>query len=299
MYCTKCGTYIDDNAIYCKYCGAKTTDANAQKQSSARSDRLSRYSDEEYLYALDVYKRISGGPSQFTGGAFSLFFRRLLVGFVSIITLGIAAAWINCWLLRWEAEHTYINGRQLEFVGTGAALFVNYLKWTLLTLVTLGLYLLITQGIAYERWRVANTRIAYSDKPSEFTGKAIGLLGVRFLTSLVTLVTFGFGGGWAHCYTLRWFCEHTVYGGVHIRFDGRALDIFLKTLLWSFLSLITLGIYGFWFLVNVKKWNASNTHLDPLDIEIDSMSDEDAAAVESALQMIMDKRREEIQKLAE
>ena len=40
----------------------------------------------------------------------------------------------------WYAKHTVIDGRQVTFDGTGGQLFGNYIKWFLLTIITLGIY---------------------------------------------------------------------------------------------------------------------------------------------------------------
>lgn len=73
-------------------------------------------------------------------GAFSLYFRLLAVALVSTITLGIANPWMEVWLLKWIASKTSIDEKTLEYRGSGGKLFVNKLKWTLLFIVTLGIY---------------------------------------------------------------------------------------------------------------------------------------------------------------
>ena len=43
-------------------------------------------------------------------------------------------------LINWEAEHTVIEGKRLRFDGNGTQLFGSWIKWFLLTIITLGIY---------------------------------------------------------------------------------------------------------------------------------------------------------------
>ena len=56
---------------------------------------------------------------------------------ISVFTFGIAVPWAVCIKERWFAEHTIIDGNKITFDGTGAQLFGNYIKWILLTIITL------------------------------------------------------------------------------------------------------------------------------------------------------------------
>ena len=80
------------------------------------------------------------GRSQFTGGLLGLIGINLLQTFLIFITLGFGVPWAVCLKERWIAKHTIIDGRQLVFDGTGGQLFGNYIKWFLLTILTLGIY---------------------------------------------------------------------------------------------------------------------------------------------------------------
>ena len=41
---------------------------------------------------------------------------------------------------KWETEHTYIEGKQLEFTGDPFELFAKYIIWWALTIITFGIY---------------------------------------------------------------------------------------------------------------------------------------------------------------
>ncbi len=97
--------------------------------------------------------------SRFTGGLLGLIGINLLQGLIIGITFGIAAPWAICMKERWLAKHTYIDGRQLVFDGTGGQLFGNYIKWLLLTFITFGIYG-FWLDIKMKQWIVKHTHHA-------------------------------------------------------------------------------------------------------------------------------------------
>jgi len=79
-------------------------------------------------------------PFTFDGGAGSYFVMSLVAFLIIVLTLGIALPWAIVIKYRWRAEHTYINGQQLQFTGSGARLFGQWIKWLLLIVITFGIY---------------------------------------------------------------------------------------------------------------------------------------------------------------
>lgn len=64
----------------------------------------------------------------------------LLGAVISVLTLGLALPAAATASARWRATHTVLDGRRLTFDGKGAQLFGHYIKWWLLSVVTLGIY---------------------------------------------------------------------------------------------------------------------------------------------------------------
>lgn len=69
--------------------------------------------------------------SYFDGGLLQLIGYNILGILVTIFTLGICLPWAYCMIYRWEAKHTVINGRRLEFDGTAVQLFWQLAKMAL------------------------------------------------------------------------------------------------------------------------------------------------------------------------
>lgn len=59
---------------------------------------------------------------------------------LNVFTLGFAFPWAIVNLYRWEINHTVIDGRRLQFSGTGLGLIGQWIKWWFLTLITFGIY---------------------------------------------------------------------------------------------------------------------------------------------------------------
>ena len=78
--------------------------------------------------------------SKFNGGLLGLIGVNLVQFLITLITLGIGAPWAVCFKERWIASHTVLDGKQLTFDGTGGQLFGTYIKWMLLTIITIGIY---------------------------------------------------------------------------------------------------------------------------------------------------------------
>lgn len=198
--------------------------------------------------------------SKFTGGAFGNFFRMLAVYLASLITLGLAYPFMECWYMEWRVQHTYINGKRLTFNGNGGELFVKYIVWWLLSVITLGIYYIVKMRLNLVSWETKYTHIeGEEDKESYFDGDWCQLFGVNFISGLVTLITLSLGFFWAYCYKQRWFTKHKHINGIQLTFTGTGRQFFGKCIIWELLSLITFGIYSFWLTVNVMKWGAKHT----------------------------------------
>lgn len=97
--------------------------------------------------------------SYFDGSTLGYIGRSLLVGLISGITFGFGIFWGTCYLNRWMASHTVIDGDRLAFDGKGINLFGKYLLWMLLTIVTLGIFS-FWLPVKELKWMTSHTNIA-------------------------------------------------------------------------------------------------------------------------------------------
>ena len=235
MTCPKCGWQVQGE--FCSNCGTPLN-TNASKKLS-----------EQDL-----------PESKFTGGAFAYFFIHLFSTLISIITLTLLYPVMTYWVIKWEVNHTYINGRRLIFDGKISQLYGLYIKWILLSIITLTIYYWFCVPISLQKWQTKHTHInGITPSESKFTGGALGYFGVNFVCNLVTIITCGIGFFWATCHLHRWKSRHTIIDGYRIEFDGTALQYFGKLLLWGLLTIITLGIFIFWYGVKEHRWVVKHT----------------------------------------
>ena len=78
--------------------------------------------------------------SKFTGGLAGMIGIGLLQLVIIVFTLGLGTPWAVCLKERWYVEHTILDGKMLYFDGNGGQLFGNFIKWFLLTVITIGIY---------------------------------------------------------------------------------------------------------------------------------------------------------------
>ncbi|MHB1354679.1 MAG: DUF898 family protein [Anaerolineae bacterium] len=101
-----------------------------------------------------------GQRLEFRGQALSLFGQLLLVGLLTMITLGIYSFWGYVRIRRWVVSNLYVNEAALEYTGTGGQFFGVVIVNFLLTLITLGFYSFL--GFASKRtlvWDCASTLV--------------------------------------------------------------------------------------------------------------------------------------------
>ena len=92
---------------------------------------------------------MDGEESYFDGGLLQLIGWRILGALITTLTLGICFPWACCMIYNWEVKHTVINGRRLMFTGTAMQLFGSWIKWLLLTIITLVLSLVSCAVMGY------------------------------------------------------------------------------------------------------------------------------------------------------
>ncbi|MET0886140.1 MAG: DUF898 family protein [Mycetocola sp.] len=100
----------------------------------------------------------------FDGGAGTYLGTAILATIVTVCSLGIAYPFALVLKERWRAKHTFIDGQQLVFTGTGTGLFGHWIKWFLLSCVTLGIYLFWV-GPRIQQWVTVNTEFAHPVAP--------------------------------------------------------------------------------------------------------------------------------------
>lgn len=168
MFCPRCGTEVKPNQRFCSGCGAQFAPPPQQQQTAPQNVPAAPAPAPAPAPVEDS----TTFPSKYTGGAIMTFLVNLVVGFVSIISIGLLFPFMFCWKKKWEAEHTFINGRRLVFDGKGTQLFGRFIIWALLAIVTLGIYFIVKGNISFVAWETKHThfegvQVTYEEEKKE------------------------------------------------------------------------------------------------------------------------------------
>jgi len=97
-----------------------------------------------------------GRNSYFDGGLLELIFISIGGTIMTVFTLGILYPWSLCLVYGWRINHMVIDGKRMHFSGSAVGLFGNWIKWLVLSIITLGIYSFWVQ-IKLEDWKAKNT----------------------------------------------------------------------------------------------------------------------------------------------
>lgn len=95
----------------------------------------------------------------FDGGAATYVGTQIGAFFITLFTLGIMYPYALVMVERWRCKHSFINGQQLKFTGTGIGLFGHWIKWFFLTIITIGIYAFWVAP-RLQKWIWENTKFA-------------------------------------------------------------------------------------------------------------------------------------------
>lgn len=154
IQCGNCGSILEDGVKFCRYCGnsvgvsqgydpyaqqvqqqvTQGYDPNMHSQQGGGSFQQNIYIGQ----SVNTQPQASG--SHFDGSVLDTFLVSLGASLLAGITFGIATPWAICIMMKFIMSHMIIDGRRLSFDGNGGQLIGNWIKWFLLTLITLGIY---------------------------------------------------------------------------------------------------------------------------------------------------------------
>ena len=219
------------------------------------------------------------GKSGFTATVFELFSEKLLMMWVSLVTLGIAYPWLKCHYESFKASKTYIKGRRLVFVGKGGELAKKYFLWAFLSVITFGIFSIFVSDKMH-KWVIEHTHYDGNESAeSSYDGKVGAMFGFKILGFLAGVFTFGLAKTFVICKREKYFATHTLINGAPIYFDGTGFGLLKKQALWGALTVATFGVFALWTDQQRRQWicsNLSNDYVD--DVSTDSETPEEERA---------------------
>jgi len=115
----------------------------------------------------------NSGRFHFDGGAATYVGTAILGFLITVCTFGFCYPFALVLRERWKAKHSYIDGQRLTFTGSAWGLFGNWVKWLLLSIITLGIYLFwVVPRIT--KWKWENTDFDPTWRPNTLPGSTTG-----------------------------------------------------------------------------------------------------------------------------
>lgn len=218
---------------------------------------------------------------RFHGDGGNLFLLILKNLFLTVITLGVYAAWARTERRKYIWSNTEVGGQRLVYTGTGLELFKGYLK-------VLGFYLaffaipvlgnvivpgslVVLQGALIAAMVVLVPFVIYWSRAyllsrTKWRGIQFGLepgagsFAKAFLGGyLLSLLTLGL-------YSPVWLnrmrsivLNNTRFGTERFSYDGSNGDAFRIGIKGFLLSIVTLGVYSFWYAAEMNRFVLSHT----------------------------------------
>ncbi len=211
---------------------------------------------------------LGAGKSGFTATVFELFAEKLLLMWVSMVTLGFAYPWLKCHYEGFIASKTYVKGRRLSFDGKGKDLAKKYYLWMLLCVVTFGIYSIFLADKLH-KWVVEHTHYDGNEGgESSYDGKTGVIFGFKLASFFAGAFTLGLAKPFVECKREDYLCEHTIIDDSHMYFDGTGSGLLKKQVLWVALTIATCGVYAIWLNLQKEQWICANKSNDSIDMDV-------------------------------
>lgn len=209
FFCSKCGHATGqaketEAGVFCPQCGGRM-----ERESIRQENVQQRITQSHPLTpkAASSDQELKRYPVKFTGSAGEYFRIWIVNTFLTVITLGIYAAWAKVRTRRYFYKNTLLEGHAFDYTANPVAILKGYL------ILAFGLILY-------------NVLIRFS-KPQY----ALALLGLFFLTFPILIHK-----------SLRFFAHNSVYRNIRFRFSGGAGKSYKIYMLFPLLIPLTLGL---------------------------------------------------------
>jgi uncharacterized membrane protein YjgN (DUF898 family) len=203
---------------------------------------------------------------------------------LTLVTVGIYAAWAKAERRRYIWSNVEFHGQRLEFTGNGLELFKGYLKVVAAYFVLFGIpgivgatgqkdAQLVLQGIAgvallvlipfaiYRSRAYILSRTRWRSIRLGLDGSAGPYVRAFLVGALLSIVTLGIYSPWMACKLRSIMVNNTRLGSEKFRYDGRGGELFPIWIKGLLLTIVTLGIYSFWMQAAMARYHLAHTRI--------------------------------------
>lgn len=208
------------------------------------------------------------------GGFYSMFFMGYHVFAVIFLYLGffVLVPFAVHGSMRYRMSRTSWRGIRFGYKGVRNDLLANYIKWSFLTLITLGIYGFWMQ-VKLQKYLISNVKVG--DASFDFNGKVGEFVKVVLLGYLLTIITLGIYVFWWENNMRKYYIENMVIEKddtkIELKWNATGLDMFVLLIVNSFIILFTLGIGFAWVEVRTAKFMLENIGFQG-NIDLDALA---------------------------
>ncbi len=181
---------------------------------------------------------------EFRGRWLNIYGNLILIAILSGVTAGIYLPWGYARWQRIITENTYFEDEQLEFDGSGAGAFVQFIVIGFFTLITLGLYVILGfSSTRMLRWQYAHT-LTPNGLRMEYEGRSLDIFWEWFLLILLTPLTLGLYYYWGRNRLRRQILTHVSLSDQPMQLGSTPGEYFLAVLSNWVMTVVAIGLYA-------------------------------------------------------
>lgn len=228
FYCNSCGHAAEqvketEAGVFCPQCGGRmereTVRQENVQQNSTPSRPLATASRPLSKKAASSHQELKRYPVRFTGSAGEYFRIWIVNAFLTIITLGIYAAWAKVRTRRYFYKNTLLEGHAFDYTANPLAILKGYL--------------LLGSGL------ILYNALARFSRP-EYAMALAGLFSLAFPILIYK--------------SLRFFAHNSVYRNIRFRFSGGIGKSYKTYMLFPLLIPLTLGLLAPYWVFLKKRY---------------------------------------------
>ena len=181
---------------------------------------------------------------EFRGRWLNVYGNLILIAILTGFTAGIYVPWGYARWQRITTENTYFEDQQLEFDGSGAEVFVQFITIGFYTLITLGLYIILGfSATRMLRWQYAHTLMPNGQR-MDYQGKTVDIFWEWLLLVFFTPLTLGIYYYWGRNRLRRQVLTNVSLDDQQIQFGSTGGDYLLAVLSNWVMTVIAVGVYA-------------------------------------------------------
>ena len=206
-------------------------------------------------------KEFRGEGSQFDSKWYQYWWRRFVAVLVTLLliwTLGLGRAWMNTWFRRWVYSRTKMSGKQMAYAGTTVELWVKRIIWTLLSIVTFGIYHFFFRAVREEKYLCERLSFTGESDTSKFHGRVLEYFVMKVARFFMYFSVIGIPGATSLKYTYRY--ANWEISGKKIVFHGTWNSVLSRNILWAVLTMLSFFLWAIFAKGNARqRWISENT----------------------------------------